>query len=141
MGTQRFWSTVLLAPLAPLFPVGALIYSPFARGSGLTRLIERYATDRPCSGNKLTWQTVQIGAVRWRRCVVFGADPQGLYLKVSPFAAHYPAILIPWSDLRFARQTLLYWSKAMTLDVGAGLAEITVPQRLWTLMEPYLKLS
>jgi len=48
-------------------------------------------------------------------------------------------VLIPWGDLHFRRETLLYWSKAIVLAVGAGVAEITVPQRLWVLMEPYLR--
>ena len=134
----RLVTIALLTPLAPLFPLGALIYSPFARASGLTRLIEHYATDADCGAGKLTWQTVKIGAVRWRRCVTFCASPRGLYLKVSPFGGRYPAVLIPWGDLHFRRETLLYWSKAIVLAVGAGVAEITVPQRLWVLMEPYI---
>jgi hypothetical protein len=137
---RRFglWPTLLLAPLAPLFLGVASIYHPFARASGLTRLIERYATTAACGSGSLRGQTVQIGAVRWRRCVTVVADLGGLYLHVRPFGGRYAPVLIPWSDLRFKRATLLYWGKAATLSVADGPAEITLPQRLWELIQPYL---
>jgi hypothetical protein len=139
MNMQRWASLLLLAPLAPLFPGGALVYAPFARASGLTRLIERYATQADCGPERRTGQTVKVGVVRWRRCVTFCASAAGLYLQVNPFGKRYPAVLIPWTDLRPLRETLLYWGRAMALDAGPGVAEITVPQRLWLLMEPFMR--
>jgi hypothetical protein len=97
---------------------GSLVYSAFARLSGLERLIERYpATGRPDEQQR-HWQTVQVGPVVYRRCVSLVLGPQGLYLHVRPILSAFRPVLVPWSEFRSASPAFLHWRDARRLVVG-----------------------
>jgi hypothetical protein len=111
----------------------------FAGISGWNRLAERYPAGDAPEGAKHTKQTVQVGAVRYRRCVTVCLSPQGLYVWARPILSKYPPILIPWDEIQHIQETRLYWERAMQLSVGSPqVGTITVQKRLFELIQPYL---
>ena len=112
----------------------------FASISGLTRLASQYAASQPPEGQQLTKQTVQVGAVRFRRCVTVHVGSPGLHLLVHPIMSRYPPILIPWEEIRGAQPALIYWQSAKRMAVGKpSVATITVKTSLFRILEPYLQ--
>ena len=68
----------------------------FSNASGWTALANRYhTTQKPPPENSSTWQTIAVGAVRYRNCVTVACLPEGLYLSVWL----NPALLIPWNEI------------------------------------------
>lgn len=112
----------------------------FGRVSGLDEFAGRYSANREPAGTKLTAQNVQIGAVRYRRCVTVHVDPEGLFLQIRfVFCRSRPPFFIPWRDMKKIKDTRLYWQKAALLSVGSHDArQIIVPQPLYRLIEPHL---
>ena len=112
----------------------------FSNISGLNRLAARYPAAHPPEGQKRVKQTVQIGAVRFRRCVTVHVGSAGLHLHVRPIMSRYPPVLIPWEELREPRRTRIYWQTAMLLAIGnPQVATIRVPATLFRHIDPYLK--
>jgi hypothetical protein len=51
---------------------------------------------------------------------------------------HQP-ILIPWSEVKQVRETVLYWQRAMRLSIGVPeVATVTLQMNLFDLVRPYL---
>jgi len=111
----------------------------FAQMSELTRLARHYpATERP-EGVERFKQTVKIGAVRYRSCVMVTVGPQGFYLWVRPPLGRSLAVLIPWDEVREIQRTRLYGRRAMRLSIGNPVVgTVTVYEELFRLMVPYL---
>jgi hypothetical protein len=115
------------------------MFRVFGRVSGLNRLAQAYPALRAPAGPTLTGQTVQIGAVRYRRCVTVNVSEAGLYLWVRPVLSKHQPILIPWSEVKQVRETVLYWQRAMRLSIGMPeLATVTLQMNLFDLVRPYL---
>jgi len=111
----------------------------FGRVSGLNRLAQAYPAPHTPTGPTLTGRTVQIGAVRYRRCVTVNVSEAGLYLWVRPVLSKHQPILIPWSEVKQVRETVLYWQRAMRLSIGMPeLATVTLQMNLFDLVRPYL---
>lgn len=111
----------------------------FARISGLAGLAERYPVTVPPQGSPWYKQTVQIGAVRYRRCVTVQAGDAGLTLSVRPPLGRHVAIQVPWGDLAPLKQTRIYWARAMQLSVGRPqVATIAVQMGLYNRFRLYL---
>ena len=88
----------------------------FGHVSGLPRLVQQYpATEQP-EGTERLKQTVKIGAVRYRGCVTVTVSSQGLYLRVQAPLSRYPAVLIPWDEVKGTRQARLYGRRGMRLS-------------------------
>ena len=90
---------------------------------GWRRLAEVYGTDKPPTGQIVTGQTIQIGAVTYKRCVTLGVADEGLYVTIWRKTA-----LVPWNEFKAIGQATLYWQKVPMLTVGdPPVATMTVP--------------
>ena len=111
----------------------------FTQMSGLDTLVKRYPATEPSQGTRLDKQTVQIGPVRYRRCVTVQIDDAGLTLWVRPPLGRHLAIRIPWSELVPRSETRIYWARAMLLSVGQPeIATLRVQMGLYERLRPYL---
>lgn len=118
---------------------GGGIWPSFGKASHLDKLAQRYGTTVEPQGLRYTHQTVQIGPVRWRRCVTVVASPQGLYLAISAIFSRFGPLLIPWSELHPLNETIIYWRPAMRLDVGwPPIGQVTLMKDLYTQIQTYL---
>jgi hypothetical protein len=124
-----------------VFVVVFLMWRLLGNAGGWPRLAARYPATRPPQGQVLSWQTVRIGAVRYRFIAQLAIEPGGLYLatrSVAPFVKNPPAF-IPWSAFTHVEKSLLYWGSARKLTVGQPpLGTITVWNNLFDQMRPYL---
>lgn len=120
----------------------ALMWQLLARGSGWRALAERYPARTALAVPVLAGQTLQVGLVRYRRCVTVGIYPEALYLAAQPglpLLPRNPPLLIPWSEFHHARETRLYWRRARQLAVGDPVvAGITFPFELYQRFERHL---
>ena len=104
----------------------------FGRVSGLNRLGQAHPAPSPATGPTLAGRTVQIGAVRYRRCVTVNVSEAGLYLWARPLLSRHQPILIPWSEVKQAQETILYWQRAMRLSIGMPeVATVISPTVFW----------
>jgi hypothetical protein len=89
-----------------------------------------YGTDKPPAGQIVARQTLQIGAVTYKRCVTLGIADEGLYVKIWR-----KTVLIAWSEFKSIGQATLYWQKVPMLTVGdPPVATMTVPVEAFQLM-------
>jgi hypothetical protein len=134
-----FGSVAGLLGLCALASMGFSLSDIFFGGKGSWRaLAKRYATDQRPEGQAYSWQTVQIGAVRYRNCTTVIPAPEGLYLAVSTLPGH-PALLLPWKELRHDGEAFLYWRNAPRLRVGdPEVATMIVLPGLFEHLRPYL---
>ena len=90
---------------------------------GWGRLAETHATPNAPAGQVASGQTLQIGAVVYKRCVTVGVADEGLYLSIWRRTA-----LIPWREFTAIGQATLYWQKVPMLTVGnPAVATIAIP--------------
>jgi hypothetical protein len=135
------------AILALIFVFSRLLYGIFARRSGYAELARRFPADHEPEGQKYTWQTIRVGAVRWRFCTTIVLSPEGLYLAVmsrmplfrDPAFNRHPAVLIPWSEVKAVYPTILFLQRAFALAIGdPKITAIAFFQRFLPLIEPYI---
>ncbi len=144
---------LLLAGLVPFLAAFAALlattllamvgmFRVFGRVSGLNRLAQAYPAPSVPQAPTLTGRTVKVGAVQYRRCVTVGVSEAGLYLWVRPVLSKHQPVLIPWSEVKQVRETVLYWQRAMRLSIGMPeVATVTVLMNLFDMMRPYLGVS
>lgn len=92
-------------------------------------------------------QTIQIGPVRWKRCVSVCITPEGLHLimpspgallRVLGLMGKTP-IFIPWADIVGAEPGRLFMLPGYRLLIGNPLlATVTVYAELYSAIYPYL---
>jgi len=73
------------------------------------KLTKQYATQKQFAGQKWRFEVVTVGNVKYNSCITVGSNSEGLYL--SPFIIlrlGYPAILIPWENLRLKTEERLF---------------------------------
>ena len=107
-------------------------------GPGWRRLAREYPppTDRPLPPFR-HWQTVQAGAVLWRRCISVAVTQEGLWLwNRFPGMA---GLTIPWTAVTGVRPAMLYWRRAydLLLDRPAG-ALVRLQQSVYAEVAPHL---
>jgi hypothetical protein len=111
----------------------------FSAWSGWDGLQRRYPAPAVPTGTALSGQTVQVNAVRFRRCTNVVICTEELYLQPRLFYGTYQAILIPWSEFRSVEPARLYWLGARRLAFGLPEAgQITVWIDLYRHLEPHL---
>jgi hypothetical protein len=111
----------------------------FARISNLHKLAARYPAAEPPQGTPLHKQTVQVGPVRFRRCVTLQIGDAGLYLQVRAPLSRHPPVQIPWTEITPVGTTRIYWRPAMLLSVGSPeIATLRVQMDLFERLRPYL---
>jgi len=104
---------------------------------GWRRLAEMYATAKPPTGQIVTGQTLQIGAVTYKRCATLGIADEGWYVTIWRKTA-----LIPWTEFKALGQATLYWQKVPMLTVGdPPVATMTVPVAVFQQMRGRLPAS
>ncbi len=112
----------------------------FAKTSGLDRLADKYAIKQQPEGSYFSKQTIQIGAVRYRKCVTIGLCPSGLYLWPRPIFSKNPAILVPWPDIVNTQPAKIYQNRATELTIGEPrIGAVRVYVDIYRKMEPFLK--
>jgi hypothetical protein len=118
----------------------AMIFKILSNISGLSKLADRYKTDLNPANLYLTGQTIQIGMVKFRKCVSFRADKAGLFLHINVPLWKSRKLLIPWKDLSQAGFTKIYRESAVSFNIGETyLATIAVPMQMFYFMKPFLK--
>jgi len=116
-----------------------MIFKILSNISGLSKLVAQYQTFQIPDKFILTSQTIQIGMVKYRRCVSVKADKSGLFLLIKVPLWKTRKILIPWKDLKLTGYTKIYWEPAVSLIVGENyLATIAVPMQVFYLMKPFI---
>jgi hypothetical protein len=97
---------------------------------GWRRLTEVYPTSKPPRGQTVTGQTVQIGAVTYKRCVTLGIADEGLYVTIWR-----KTVLIHWTVLKRIGEATLYWQKVPMLTISdPPVATMTVPVAVFQMM-------
>lgn len=90
---------------------------------GWGKLTEVYGTNNSPSGQITTRETIQVGAVTYKRCATLGVADEGLYVSIWRKTA-----LIPWTEFKGIGQATLYWQKVLMLTVGdPPVATMAVP--------------
>jgi len=117
-----------------------MLFKILSNVSGLSKLVARYSTDQMANKMSISGQNIQVGMVRYRRCVSFRADASGLFLEIKVPLWKPRKILIPWRELRQTGYTKIYWETAVSFVVGDdNLATMAVPMQMFYFMEPFLK--
>ena len=139
--TLAVW--IILAGIGLIVPVAFLVLFTvltvgFRWGSGWQRLAKVHAAIAPPNVPLQKWQTVRLGAVRYRRSATVGIHPDGLYLAVRlPF---HPPLWIPWGEFGPPRETRIdLVTPATEMPIGhPPLARLAVRRTLYEQMAPYL---
>jgi len=101
---------------------------------GWGKLAEVYGSNNPPTGQITKGETIQVGAVTYKRCVTLGVADEGLYVSIWRKTA-----LIPWTEFKGIGQATLYWQKVPMLTVGdPPVATMTVPVAVFDVMRAKL---
>src|SRR5215212_4216343 len=106
----------------PFFFIGMwlLVGACLAFISGWVSLAGRFRADSRPEGQKVTGQVKQMGIVPENRVTRMIVSDSGLYLYASLlFRFMRPALLIPWSEVRLAREIKTLWWYTYELDLGS----------------------
>ena len=110
----------------------------FSVFSKLPEIAERYSTENVPEGEKLTKRTLQIGAVRYRKCVAINIDAQGFYFRIHMVFGKYPQIFIPWKELRDIQESKIYGTRAKQFSIGdPPVGTIRIPEEIFNKMKGY----
>ena len=113
-----------------VFLVLFLVKSLGGTTGGWRRLAEVYATAKPPTGQITKRETIQVGAVTYKRCVTLGVADEGLYVAIWR-----KTVLIPWSEFKAVGQASLFWQRVPMLTVGdPPVATMTVPVAVFQVM-------
>jgi len=137
---SALWLIPVFAPvIVAAFVGGSILIRSIASRGGLAVLVRRYTTRLPCPDQVLTKQNAQIGSTSWKAHVTIGLGQRGLYLHAKPPLLRYPAIEIPWSHLRYERETSLNGSTGARITVVPPQVSMVLPVEVWKQAEPFLK--
>ncbi len=101
---------------------------------GWGKLAEVYGSNKPPTGQITKGETIQVGAVTYKRCVTLGVADEGLYVSIWR-----KTVLIPWAEFKAVGQATLYWQKVPILTVGdPPVATMTVPVVMFDVMRAKL---
>jgi len=113
-----------------VFLVLFLVKSLGGTTGGWGKLAEVYGTPNPPTGQITKGETIQVGAVTYKRCVTLALADEGLYVSIWRKTA-----LIPWTEFKGIGQATLYWQKVPLLTVGdPPVATMTVPVAVFQVM-------
>jgi hypothetical protein len=86
---------------------------------GWRRLAEVHGTANPPTGQITNRETIQVGALTYKRCVTLGVANEGLYVTIWRKTA-----LILWAEVEAVGQATLYWQKVPMLTVNLSFTPI-----------------
>ena len=141
-----FFAVILLVAAVGVVLAGVALAATYlmqqllGRGSGLARLAAKYPAPEVPVGELYRRQWVAVGPVSYWNTGVVAFGKQGLYLWVRPMLSRYRPVLIPWGEIRGARQTILALQRAVRFTVGdRQVATVVFTEWLFEKMRPYLK--
>lgn len=111
----------------------------FNKLGGYDSLAERFPGGSEPQGPRWENRCVQFGrSMRYDWCVTAIVAEGGLWLQARPpLQGTQKAIFVPWTDIRAAEPTMLYWRKAVRLTCGERAAGvITLWQPVWDAAGP-----
>lgn len=117
-----------------------LITGLLSEVSGWPRLARRFpSVGRP--DGRATWgQVGRMGPVGERNVTSFIATPGGLYLYANPlFRFRRPPILLPWEEVQWLSDRHFLWMHTHKLDLGHGITTMSVGDRGYRVMEPFVR--
>jgi hypothetical protein len=113
-----------------VFLVLFLVKSLGGTTGGWGKLAEVYGTNNPPTGQITKGETIQVGAVTYKRCVTLAVADEGMYVSIWR-----KTVLIPWTEFKAVGQATLYWQKVPMLTVGdPPVASMTVPVQVFEAM-------
>jgi hypothetical protein len=92
--------------------------------SGWSLLAQRFRAGEPWSGESWSWQSARFrGWCNYNRCLVFGANPEALYLSPMPlfriFSPFSAPLRIPWNEIEVETGKVLFgWGETAQLRIG-----------------------
>ena len=116
-----------------------MIMRLFANISGFSKIAVQFPATQPPKGQGLTKQTIQIGSVRFRDCVIVNFDTNGFYFWIRAVFSKYPQIFIPWKELRSIQESRIYGKRAKQFSIGEPpVGTIRIPEEIFNKMKTYL---
>jgi hypothetical protein len=116
-----------------------MIMGFFTKISGLSKIIAQYPALESPQSRALERQTIQIGAVRFRKCVRVNIDTNGFYFCIHTVFRKYPQVFIPWEEVGSIKESKIYGKRAQQLSIGEPpVGTIRIPQLIFTKMKNYL---
>lgn len=139
----------------PLTPAIGLLFVPFflylplaivgmlSVASGWRRLAHRFHTPKNFkSGQLFRWQNAQVGGVNFNNILKVRVAKEGLHLSMPIlFSFMHAPLLIPWAEIKAARQRKLLFRSALLLTIGQPkIVTIAFPEsRLTQAILPYVQ--
>lgn len=112
---------------------------------GWRSLSEEYRYTNDFTGERIGLVSMSVNAGNYNNSVIVKYGPEGIYLKVVfLFRPYHPPIMIPWSEIRIARDKKILFFKVKELVIGEPcVALITVKERVYEKLESstYLKIK
>jgi hypothetical protein len=95
-----------------------------SRQSGWRELARTYAYGGDFEGTSWRFPDVSFrrrkGWTGFGITLVLGVNSRGLYMRhVRPFQVSHPALLVPWSDIRFGEPSKGFWGRRVSLFLGS----------------------
>ena len=95
-----------------------------SRESGWRELARTYAYSGSFEGTSWRFPDVSFrrkkGWTGYGITLVLGVNSKGLYMRhVGPFQVSHPALLVPWSDIRFEEPSKGFWGRRVSLFLGS----------------------
>ena len=101
---------------------------------GWRQLAESYATTEDPVGESATRQTIQIGAVTYKRCVAITVAEDGLFVSIWR-----KTVLIPWREFRGIGEASLFWQRVPLFTVGdPTVTTMTLPVNIFQMIQAKL---
>lgn len=101
---------------------------------GWRQLAETYATAKDPVGESAARQTIQIGAVTYKRCVALTVADDGLFVSIWRKTA-----LIPWQEFKGIGESTLFWERVPLFTVGdPTVTTMTLPVNIFQMIQAKL---
>ena len=154
MNEQPFELPFIIVPIFFLvvFPAIWLIVSLIlAHMSGWSGLARVYYFPGEFQGKRWSLESAMLNLVRYKSCLVVGANGEGLYLRpIIVFRFGHPPLFIPWSEISvqpvksifFGHSELCFQQVPRTsLKIGKGLADrlVTAASDYWPAADMFEK--
>jgi hypothetical protein len=106
--------------------------------SGWPRLARRFPAATEPSGTTLKGQVYSLGGVGENNVTALTVSAGGLHLKAHfLFRFLRPAILVPWSEVRFVSERKILWWRRYVLELG-GATKIAIGEQAFRALEGFL---
>jgi len=112
-----------------------MIWRFFANISGLSKIADHFSAIQFPEDQELTKQTIQIGSVRFRKCVNVHFDEKGFYFWIRSVFSRYPQIFIPWNEFKSIHESKIYGKRAMQFSIGEpSVGSVRIPMEIFNLI-------